>query len=55
MSVGIAREATIAVIQIQRVRPRFRRAARSAMNAPIDSSSVTITTYSIQASMVTSP
>ena len=39
------------MIQIQRVRARRRRAARSAMYAPIDSSSVTMITYSIQANI----
>ena len=41
----------MAVIQIQRVPPRLRRAARSARNAPTDSSSDTMITYSIQASI----
>ena len=41
MIVGSAREATMAVIQIQRVPTRFSRAARSARNAPADSNSET--------------
>jgi hypothetical protein len=51
ITVGSASEATMAVIQIQRVLARLRRAARSARNAPIDSSKVTMITYSIQASI----
>src|SRR5262245_35770600 len=44
MTVGSTSDATIAVIQIQRVPMRFRRAARSARNAPTDSSAETMIT-----------
>ena len=51
MTVGSSSEAMMAVSQIQRVPPRLSRAARSATNAPSESSSVTMITYSIQASI----